>query len=355
MTRKKSSMKNVLLLLLLSGLGLTALVIGLACSANPTGPNFQTPLQTVQAGNPSLTPTVTYTFTMTFTITPTPTFSVTPLPVLTVSWSDGFGSYNFKDPSGIAVQNGSSIYVYVADTGNGRVEKFTNTGILVTSWGAGGKGKGTISFPTPQAVAVNSNGMLYVAGPSGIGVFDANGNYLTTYINPGTGSFSNPQGLALDGSGNLYISDSGNNRIVELSNNGTPESYGSSGGVTIATLNPSGLTVDTSDNVYVALNNNTIEGFNSSGVSFITINGFNSPDGLAMDSSNDLFVADTGNKTIEEFPGSPSFISPTVFINPNNVLNVPRGVAVDSTGEIYVVDSGNNGNSFRGTVYNFAP
>lgn len=353
MTRKKSSMKNVLLLLLLSGLGLTALVIGLACSANPTGPNFQTPLQTVQAGNPSLTPTVTYTFTMTFTITPTPTNSATPLPVVTTTWDNGFGSNNFKNPSAITVQNGSQVYVYVADTGNSRVEKFTNTGSLVTSWGAGGKGKGTVNFPTPQAVAVNSSGILYVAGPSGIGVFDANGNYLTTYINPGTGSFNDPKGLALDGSGNLFVSDTGNQRIVELANNGTPESFGSIGGVTVTGLSPTGLVVDSSENVYVALNNATVEEFNSGGSSALTILGFNNPDGLALDSTGDLFVADTGNKTVEEFPVPTPFQSPSVLIDPNNVLVSPVGVAVDSTGEIYVVDSkGNNGN---GTVYNFAP
>ena len=343
-------MKKILVLFLLLGLGLTALVVGLACSANPTGPNFQTPLQTVQAGNPSLTPTVTYTWTMTFTITPTATYSATPLPAVTTTWNNGFGSNNFKNPSAIAVQNGSSIYVYVADTGNNRVEKFTNTGSLVTSWGVGGKGKGTISFFTPQAVAVNSNGTtLYVAGPNGIGTFDKNGNYLTTFTNPGTGTFSNPQGLALDGSGNLFVSDTGNHRIVELAYNGTPQTYGSSGGVTVTGLNPAGLVVDSSGNVYVALSNNTVEGFDITGTLFNTVIGFNNPNGLAMDSAGDLFVADTGNKGVEEFPAPAPFQSPTVYIDPNNVLNAPKGVAVDSGRNIYVVDSANN------TVYNFAP
>ncbi len=343
-------MKKVLLFLLLTVLGATAMVIGLACSANPTGANFQAPIQTVQAGNPTLTPTFTPTFTMTFTITPTPTSTVTPLPQLTVSWGTGFGSYSFKNPSGIAVQNSPSVYVYVADTGNNRVEKFTNTGSLVTSWGAGGKGKGTINIPSPEAVAINSNGTtLYVAESTGIGVFDLNGNYLTTFTNPGTGTFSNPQALALDGTGDLFVGDTGNHRIVELSFNGSALSYGSAGGITITGPNVTGLVVDSSDNVYAALSNNTIEGFTSGGVSFSTVLGFNNPNGLAMDASSDLFVADTGNKSIEEFPSPAPYQSPTVFINPNSTLNSPKGVAVDASGEIYVVDSANN------TVYNFAP
>lgn len=352
-------MKKILVLFLLLGLGLTALVVGLACSANPTGPNFQTPLQTVQAGNPSLTPTVTYTWTMTFTITPTATYSATPLPAVTTTWNNGFGSNNFKNPSAIAVQNGSSIYVYVADTGNNRVEKFTNTGSLVTSWGVGGKGKGTVAFSTPQAVAVSSNGTLYVAGPSGIGVFDPTGNYLTTYTHPGMGSFSNPQGLALDGSGNLFVSDTGNNRVVELNPSGTPVSYGSAGGVTFSVvsggvtnfLKPMGLALYApTTQLFVALNNNTVGEYDFNGNSLgTTIIGFNNPAGLAMDSSGDLFVADTGNKGVEEFPAPAPFQSPTVYIDPNNVLNAPKGVAVDSNGNIYVADSANN------TVYNFAP
>lgn len=136
MTRSESRVKKVLLLLLLLGLGATAVVLGLACSANPTGPNFVAPVQIVQAGNGTFTFTPTPTFTVTSTITPTPTNSTTPLPVVTVTWGS-FGTYPFNDPSAIAVQGTTLISVFVADTGNNRVEKFTNTGSLVTSWGAG--------------------------------------------------------------------------------------------------------------------------------------------------------------------------------------------------------------------------
>lgn len=351
-------MKKVLLLFLLLALGATALVIGLACSANPTSPGFQAPVLTVQAGNPTLTPTATYTFTMTFTITGTPTITSTPNPFVTVTWNNAFGSYSFNSPSAIAVQNSIPGCVYVADTGNNRVEKFTNTGSLVTSWGAGGKGKGTVNFLAPQALAVNSNGTtLYVAGPSGIGVFDAKGNYLTTYTQPGTGTFNNPQGLAVDGSGNLYVSDTGNLRIVELSSNGVPLSYGSAGGVTLsAGITATGLAL-TGSPVTLCVAQHTSGPYDtigfydaSSGVTEGSITGFKNPNGLAVDSNGHLFVADTGNGSIEIVLNLT--LDSILPFNANKTLKQPMAVAVDSTGEIYVVDSGNGGN---GTVYNFAP
>ena len=220
MKQKHSNLRNGLLLLLLACLGVSAVVLGLACSANPTGPTFTAPLQTVQAGNPTLTFTPTFTFSPTATVTGTPTVTNTPNPYVTVSWTSAFGSSSFNHPSALAVQNFPAIYLYVADTGNNRVEKFTNTGSLVTSWGAGGKGKGIINFNSPLALAVTASSAgttLFVAGPSGIGVYDGNGNYLTAFTNNGTGSFSNPKGLALDGTGNLFVSDSGNRQIVRLS------------------------------------------------------------------------------------------------------------------------------------------
>ncbi len=352
-------MKYSLILLLMLGLGATAVLIGLACSANPTGPSFQAPLQTVQQGNPTLTFTPTPSFTPTTTSTGTPTITNTPNPYVTVSWNTAFGGVTFNQPSALAVQNSPSIYLYVADKGNNRVEKFTNTGSLVTSWGAGGRGKGTINFNTPLALAVtvtsSGSATLFVAGPTGIGVFDTNGNYLTTYT-----GFNNPQGLALDGSGNLYVSDTGNLRIVELSaNSDTPiTSFGGTGAVTLSqgvtgtglalwgsqtTLFVSEQTTLNIPNTYdsVALYNT------ASGSVTGSITGFLLPTGLAVDNQGNLYVADAGNKSIEVF--SPGANSPAITFNNNNTLSNPVAVAVDSNGEIYVADSANN------AVYNFAP
>lgn len=205
---------------------------------------------------------------------------------------------------------------------------------------------------------MNSNGTtLFVAGPNSIGLFDGNGNYLTSFD---TGNVSSPQGLAVDSSGNLYISDTGHNRIRKLSSSGLPVGSVTLGlGVTTGI----GVAVDsTGTTVAVAVNlgSSNVPGnfdqvylYNSSLGSVIeNIDGFYLPTGVAFDSSGDLFVVDTGHASAEEFSVS-SFLAPGVEVNPNGIWTYPasdpRGVAVDSTGEIYVVDAKAN------TVYNFAP
>jgi hypothetical protein len=311
-------------------------------------------LQTVQAGNPTLTYTPTFTFTPTTTVTSTPTNTYTPNPYVTASWNSAFGGVTFNQPSALAIQNSTSIYIYVADKGNNRVEKFTNTGSLVTSWGAGGKGKGTINFTSPLALAVGPNNYLYVAGPSGIGVFDGNGNYLTTYS-----GFNNPQGLAC-GSGDLYISDTGNSRIVALSltNGSFDTNFETTGAVTLSQGvtgtglafggSPATLFVSEQTTLNIPTTYDSVAFFSTpSGSVTGSFSGFLFPTGLAVDSQGNLYVADASNKSVEVF--SPGANSPSITFNANNTLSNPVAVAVDINGEIYVADSANN------AVYNFAP
>src|SRR5271170_3410849 len=110
--------------------GMVCLFLGVSCNtSNPSAPNFQAPIQTVVALNPTATGTPTYTYTSTPTVTATVTITLTPTPYPTYSWS---GILTFKNPAGIAVDNSSSCNgvsgpcVYVADTGNNRVEKYAS-------------------------------------------------------------------------------------------------------------------------------------------------------------------------------------------------------------------------------------
>jgi DNA-binding beta-propeller fold protein YncE len=69
----------------------------------------------------------------------------------------------------VAVDNGGN--VYVADTENNRIQKFTSSGTYLTQWGSFGQGNG--QFAAPYGVAVDSGGNVYVvdAGHSRIEVF----------------------------------------------------------------------------------------------------------------------------------------------------------------------------------------
>ncbi len=73
--------------------------------------------------------------------------------------SQGSGDGEFTNPVGAAVD--SSGNVYVADTGNHRIQKFDTSGGFVIKWGSQGAGDGEFSYP--YGVAVDSSGNVYVA------------------------------------------------------------------------------------------------------------------------------------------------------------------------------------------------
>jgi len=187
--------------------------------------------------------------------------------------------------------------------------------------------------------------------------------------------FSSPGGIARDASGNLYVADSRNNTIRKITPDGSVTTLAglnnSSGAVNGqgagATFNsPFGVAVDSGGNVYVSDSaSHVIRKISSSGV-VTTLAGlagvpgatngvgnaarFNSPNGLALDSGNNLYVADTGNHVIRKI--TPAGVVSTLAGsagNPGSVdktgtaarFNSPVGVAVDKTGNIYVADTAN--------------
>jgi tripartite motif-containing protein 71 len=73
--------------------------------------------------------------------------------------SDGSENGQFNSPAGIAID--SSGNVYVADSGNNRIQKFTSDGTFITAWGSEGKGNG--QFDSPAGIAIDSSNNVYVA------------------------------------------------------------------------------------------------------------------------------------------------------------------------------------------------
>lgn len=120
----------------------------------------------------------------------------------------------FNEPWGIGIAPDGS--VYVADTWNYRIQKFTSDGKFIKSWNVAVPDTGE-GFYGPRDVAVDANGRVYVSdtGNKRILVYDADGNYITQFGSAGLepGQFDEPVGIALDAEGNLYVADTWNERI----------------------------------------------------------------------------------------------------------------------------------------------
>jgi streptogramin lyase len=144
----------------------------------------------------------------------------------------------------------------VADTGNHRIQKFSNSGALWTSWGSQGSSDG--QFNEPSAVSVDTSGNVYVADRNNhrIQKFTANGVWVKTVGGPtsGTGNaqFYAPEGLQTDSSGNVYVADSGNRRIQKFSSALVwLTSWGSQGSSVGQFDTPQGVAIDRNGDVYV--------------------------------------------------------------------------------------------------------
>ena len=254
--------------------------------------------------------------------------------------TDGPGSAaRFQSPGSVAVDGSGN--VFVADSGNSTIRKISADGVVTTLAGVAGMsglvdGTGSSArFGWPRGVAVDGSGNVFVADAHTIRKITATGEVTMlagTARVPGsadgTGSdarFNYPEGVAVDGSGNVFVADSSNHTIRKITAGGvvttlagTPGSSGNNDGTrNAAKFNyPQGVAVDGSGNVFVAdRSNNTIRKIASSGV-VTTLAGsannsgsadgmgsaarFNRPQDVAVDSSGNVFVSDQGNFTIRK-------------------------------------------------------
>lgn len=121
----------------------------------------------------------------------------------------------FYEPWGIAV--GLDGMVYVADTWNNRIEKFTQDGKFVSMWGSFGEATSPVAFWGPRGLAIDSQGRLFVAdtGNKRVVVFDGNGEFITQFGSAGSnaGQFDEPVGVTVDINGKVYITDTWNQRV----------------------------------------------------------------------------------------------------------------------------------------------
>ncbi len=217
----------------------------------------------------------------------------------------------FNEPWGIAV--GSDGSVYVTDTWNHRVQKFTAEGDFITMWGYFGAAENPDGFWGPRGIIVDAENRVFIAdtGNKRVAVFDSNGNFLTQFGEAGfeLGQLDEPVGLAMGLNGEIYVSDTWNQRIQvfmpdsEETNYYAINSWDVYGWFGQSLDNKPFLATDNFGNVYTTDPEGfRILGFQPDGQFIIGwgdyspgSDGFGLPAAIAFDSNNGAWVADAGN------------------------------------------------------------
>jgi streptogramin lyase len=224
--------------------------------------------------------------------------------LITTFGSAGTGDGQFTDPLGFASVPGGD--VFVGDFVQHTIQRFTNAGAFVLKFpAASGTAPGQLGSVGDLAIA--SDGGLWVgdSGNSRIQKFDANGNFTGVVIGgPGTapGQFDRPRGLAVDADGNLYVAEGGNLRIQKVDPNG-----------------------------------NLIKVIGGPGAGNGQFNGLSD---LAIDVFGNLWVANTDARRIDRFDLDGNFISSTTSFKSESIR--PQSVAAAPDGSIYALNYGTN-------------
>ena len=239
-----------------------------------------------------------------------------------------FGSW-WSGPNDVDVKSTGD--VYIADTGNHRVQIYTSGGSYKSTLGS--SGSGNYQFDAPYGIYIDKNDNLYVADRSNhrVQIYDNNLLYVTTLgVTRISGSdnthFDSPYDVAVDSQGRIYVADGNNFRVqVFDSSRNYLRTIGTTGAYGFGFNHfdePRGLAVDGFNRVYVAdAWNNRVQIFDSDGKYLTTIGGywgdtssqFRGTMSVDVDSADNVYIADRTNQRIQKFaPGVPDWVQTNI-------------------------------------------
>jgi DNA-binding beta-propeller fold protein YncE len=276
-----------------------------------------------------------------YKIPDTPPSKLTALPEGATNMFDGgrgAGKGEFDSPTAMAVDRNGNLLI--ADTGNGRIEKFSSTGSFVTSIGL---------FEAPNGIAIDRAGNIYVAeigSKHSLQKLDPKGKFIAEWKGPG---FYGPRRIAIGPDDSIYVVDSGHNRIVKFSSDGQVlASWGSEGSGDGQFKGFSSVAVDPINNkVYVADSlNSRIQVFDSNG-KFLTkwlVPEWGQPGGfedLAVDTNKGRLYASSGNMdSVLVFDSNGKRVG-SLTPKPPDRFERPSALAL-ANGKIYVLNMEGN-------------
>jgi DNA-binding beta-propeller fold protein YncE len=297
---------------------------------DPTPTVTNTPTNTLTS-TPTPTATNTLTSTVTNTLTPTVTNTITSTP--TPNCCQGVTQLTgFSEPSGMAIDYARGL-VYMADRGNATLYVYNTAFNPVThfsSWAGG-------SFTSPQDVALDNQGNVYVSDYNGQAVYEFNVSSNYSFVQPiASGQVGLPRGVWIDTQGvttSLYITSQNNNvyQYQSLSGGAFTQTliFGSS------YLNvPTGI-IKQGNNIYVVDDAQDLVQFTgpsySAGVTLYV--GASDMKFIKADLAGNLYASEAGANKLDEFLSGP--------VNPPSqcpVPNDPRGIVVDASDRIWVAE-----------------
>jgi tripartite motif-containing protein 71 len=211
----------------------------------------------------------------------------------------------------------------------------------------------------PHGITVDSLGNIFTSARQDlIQKYDSNGTIVTSWSETGSesGQLDDAHGMAVDPSDNIYVVDTNNFRVQKFSDEGELiTTVGSEGSGDGQFLHPHDVAVDkTSGNIYVGdYHIPNIQKFDSSGKFILKwgseglengqfrVQELNSegPEGIGVDPSGNVFVADSGNKRVQKFDSSGKFIKSWGSLGDGEGnFRYPSGLAVDPSGNVFVSD-----------------